>query len=206
MDIAVVTPVSGSAWQTVVTVAELRTHRMLLNSDTDEDTRMEAAIVDAVEVLDGPDGELRRSILPVTYDLHLPAFPSDTRMVEIPLPPLQSVTSVKYLDAASAVQTLDTANYVVRSGDALTPGSIELLGTLDWPTTADHPRAVTIRFVAGYAAIPRGLKRAVKLLAAHYMENIEASTNDPRISNVNRKIAFGLEHLFDRYRVLHRYA
>ncbi|MCW1844128.1 head-tail connector protein [Prosthecomicrobium hirschii] len=205
MDIAVVTPVTGSAWETVVSVSDLRLHRMLLNSDADEDARMEAAIRDAMDVLDGPQGELRRSVLPVTYDLYLPAFPA-SRMIEIPLPPLQSVGSLKYLDTAGATQTLSSAKYVVRSGDALAPGSVELLGTEDWPAIADHPRAVTIRFTAGYATVPQGLKRATKLLAAHYMENIEATANDPRISSVNRKITFGLEHLFDRYRVLHRYA
>lgn len=205
MDIAVVTPVTGSAWETVVSVSDLRLHRMLLNSDADEDARMEAAIRDAMDVLDGPQGELRRSVLPVTYDLYLSAFPA-SRMIEIPLPPLQSVESLKYLDTASATQTLGSSKYVVRSGDALAPGSVELLGTEDWPAIADHPRAVTIRFTAGYETVPQGLKRATKLLAAHYMENIEATANDPRISIVNRKITFGLEHLFDRYRVLHRYA
>lgn len=92
--------------------------------------------------------------------------------IELPYPPLRSVSSVQYLDADGATQTLDADTYVVVTTE--TPGRIELADGESWPATAVHPAAVTINFQAGYGApgdVPELVKVGIKLLAAHWYEN-----------------------------------
>lgn len=63
--------------------------------------------------------------------------------------PFRKVTSVTYLDEAGATQTLSTASYVVEYEGAA--GCVELAYLATWPVTYDHPQAVTVDYVAGYA-------------------------------------------------------
>lgn len=92
--------------------------------------------------------------------------------IELPRPPVQSVTSVIYYDINNASQTLDPASYrLVKQGDM--PAILELVGDGDWPETAVRRDAVTITYIAGYAPagsppdyrvnVPAALKSAMKL-------------------------------------------
>lgn len=92
---------------------------------------------------------------------------------------LQSVTSVKYLDAAGAEQTLDAAAYqvdAVRRPGRL-GGRVVLAPGAAWPATAaGRINAVRVRFVAGYgaaSAVPDDIKQAMRLLIGHLYEHRE---------------------------------
>lgn len=63
--------------------------------------------------------------------------------------PLRKVTGITYLDEAAATQTLSTSSYVVEYDEV--PGCVELAYLATWPVTYEHPQAVTVDFVAGYA-------------------------------------------------------
>ena len=63
--------------------------------------------------------------------------------------PLRTVTGITYLDQAADTQTLSASSYVVEYDEV--PGCIELAYNATWPVTYDHPQAVTVDFVAGYA-------------------------------------------------------
>lgn len=101
-------------------------------------------------------------------------------------PPLQSVTSVKYIDTDGVEQTLDTSVYDVDT--ASEPGRITLAYNQSWPTIRDVVDAVKIRYVAGYASagtspdnyrvnIPNEAVLAILLLVGHYFRNAEATTD-----------------------------
>jgi hypothetical protein len=70
--------------------------------------------------------DTRRQIVTATYDWFFQDFPpqragEDSR-IEIPVPPLASIVSVKYVDVDGVLQTLDSSKYVVTQGKE--PGQI----------------------------------------------------------------------------------
>ena len=99
------------------------------------------------------ENELRRALITQTHDLILDAFPAPSRRnpfaaIEIPLPPLQSVVSVKYMSADHVLTTLDPSLYVIDPDS--TPGRVLPAYGQIWPATLDYPGSVRVQFVAGY--------------------------------------------------------
>lgn len=151
----------------------------------------------AVGHLDGPDGLLGRALINQTWDWTLDTF---LAVLQVPLPPLQSVTSVKYLDAAGALQTLDPSAYaVIGAGGADKARIVPAYGTT-WPATRSFPGAVTVRFVAGYGpeylGIPAPLRHAIMMHAASLYENREA------VAFLRpSEVPFGYEELVEPFRL-----
>ena len=99
-------------------------------------------------------------------------FPQEIR---IPLRPVQSITSIKYIDEAGVQQTLAAGKYKLAKGfiARINPAYNE-----SWPGTRAEREAVEIIFIGGFGAakdVPETLKLAIKLLLAHYSENREAT-------------------------------
>jgi uncharacterized phiE125 gp8 family phage protein len=86
----------------------------------------------------------------------------------VPRPPLQSVTSIKYIDGDGVEQTLAATEYTVNT--RAFPGEIVLAYGKSWPTIRAVPNAIVIRFVAGFGAtpesVPETLRDAIRLEAA----------------------------------------
>ena len=84
-----------------------------------------------------------RAICTQTWDLVLPAFPG---VIEVPLPPLQSITSITYLDPAGTSTVLAATAYTVSIplGDFAAPATIEPAYGYVWPATRNAPNAVTL--------------------------------------------------------------
>lgn len=93
----------------------------------------------------------RAQLLTATWKLSLDQF-SD--VIRLPRPPLQSVTHIKYIDAAGALQTVDPADYVVETGGAQpgVQGSVQPAYGKVWPSARYQPDAVQVTYVAGYGA------------------------------------------------------
>jgi uncharacterized phiE125 gp8 family phage protein len=127
------------------------------------------------------EATVHRPMITRTMELQLDGFPACAR-VELPLPPLQSVVSVKYLDAAGVEQTWAASNYVVDapSGPWPLPGCVRLAYAATWPTARSEPNAVRIRFLCGYgddpSFVPGGLKTGVLLALAELHQH-----RDPRL-------------------------
>jgi len=106
------------------------------------------------------------------------AFLGDT--IILPMPPLISVTSVKYLDGNGTQQTLDPSYYDVDTTSE--PGRITLGYNDTWPTTRDQHHAIEIIFKAGYgataASVPELTKSAILLLTEHLYENRSATSEE----------------------------
>jgi uncharacterized phiE125 gp8 family phage protein len=113
-----------------------------------------------------------RAVLSQTWDYFLDGFASDC--IELPLPPLISVTSVKYIDNNGATQTLATTEYEVDT--AAEPGIVRLGFGKSWPGTRPKANAVIVRFVAGYAGVnslPGPIKSACLLVIGELYERRE---------------------------------
>lgn len=152
-----------------VTLAEAKMH--LRDVAGAEDALVTNWIVAARQHLDGKDGILGRALMPQTWELVMDAFPCGR--ISVPLPPLQSVTSVSYYDTDGVLQVLPDTQYWV--GLAREPGIIQHIHS-QWPQTKGRPEAVRIRFVAGYAdaaAVPRALWAAMLLAIGDMYENRE---------------------------------
>ena len=90
----------------------------------------------------------RRALLTQTWELVLDAFPQYRDPIYLPLPPLQSVTSINYYDACGALFTMTSVGYRVIN-DSEPAMIIPAYGT-EWPATLDDKAVVRIRFVCGY--------------------------------------------------------
>lgn len=153
--------------------------------DTQNDDGVLADLITtARQNFDGREPWFGRALLTQTWDYLLPAFPYECDNddedylpgIRVPLPPLQQVTSIQYLDASGVSQSLSASNYVVDINAV--PGRIvPAFGTF-WPSTQSMPNAVRIRFVAGYGAIsavPAEIKTWLKQCVAYLYENREAT-------------------------------
>jgi len=114
----------------------------------------------------------KRQLINATWAWKLPRFPRRSH-VELPLPPLQTFNSVKYIDLAGTEQTWASTEYVVTSfaGEEAPPSILELAyGKVYPPIQPRAAGAVTVQFVAGYgadgAAVPAKIKEAMLLLIA----------------------------------------
>lgn len=136
---------------------------------TAEDTLITSLIAAARQEIEFETG---RALMTQTWDYWLDGWPCGG-VLALPLPPLQSVTSIKYFDTANAEATLASSSYYVDVGS--TPGRVVLNYGQAWPATMLRPaNGVCVRFVAGFgnsAAVPAKLTLALKVLLAWLYEN-----------------------------------
>ena len=93
--------------------------------------------------------------------------------IRLPKPPVQSVTSIVYVDQAGATQTLAASAYQVDTDSD--PARIVPAYSSLWPVARPQLNAVQVTFVAGYgatgASVPDDMRGAMKIAAAHLYEN-----------------------------------
>jgi len=158
-----------------VTVAEMEAH---LRADLTAETALVESYIGAVT--EQAEAFTRRALISQTWELVLDCFPAEIAM---PLPPLVSVTSIKYLDGAGVLQTLDPALYSVDT--ASIPARIGPAYGASWPGTLAMPGAVVVKFVCGYgdaaADVPDSIKAWIMLNVASLYENRE-SLGDVRLA------------------------
>ena len=150
-----------------VSVVQLRGH--LREDSTDQDDQITSYIQAAREEL---EERTRRGFVTQSWTLKLPCF-SDS--IILPRAPLQSVTSITYIDEDGASQTLASDQYTVLASTL--PGRIIPAYDVTYPTHRAQTDAITIEYVVGYGAassVPERIKQAIRLLAAHWYENREA--------------------------------
>jgi uncharacterized phiE125 gp8 family phage protein len=199
MDLIEIVEPSLSAALLVVPIGEMRSHMRIMS--TSRDAELQSAVHDACMLLHGKNGLLNRALLPSDFRLYLSEWPGDR--IELPLPPMISLASVQYRDPDDVLRTLPADQYTVATNGL---HAVVHLTADGWPEAVAHPRAITISYRAGYESVPQPLRRAVKLLAGHYIENSEATINEMKQTAVNRKLEFGLDHLISSYRILNDYS
>lgn len=171
-----------------VQIEALLTHLRIDPIDTDAATHAELDMLDHLQQLldaatEHVQGETRQQLTDARFRLTVDAFPIG-REFRLPKPPLRSVESVKYIDVAGQVQTLDTSAYLVDTTQK--PGRVIIRPGHSWPQADTIANAVRVEFTAGYEDtndVPQALRLAIKMLAGHWFENREAAT-DRRVDAV----------------------
>lgn len=129
---------------------------------------------------------LARSLMTQTITLKLDMFPeTDETPILLPQPPVQSVTSISYVDTSGTTQAWSSSRYSVDTTSE--PCRIVPAWGFSWPGTRYITNAVTVVYVAGYAnagAVPETIKTAIKFLACHWYQNREPIAIGSAVSNV----------------------
>lgn len=185
-----VATVAGAACVFGVTIQKIQPYSA-------EDTLLTALIQAAREYA---EGYLNRALVTQAWELVLDDWPNED-YVEIPLPPLQSVTDIKYKDTAGTETTWDDANYIVDVDSFL--GRVALAYGRSWPATTLYPAGgIRIKFVAGYglaADVPQTTKHALLMLIGHWYKNREV---DLAAGSTYQEAPFAVKVLLDLNRVV----
>lgn len=157
-----------------ISLDELKDH--IRDTRTVEDPLLMFYLRSVVDQLDGAAGFLNRALLTQTWEWKIDDFPGwnayalDYGCLRVPLPPLQSVSSIQYIDTNGDTQTLAASKYnVLDTGNPTRQGRIELAYGETWPSVRDQKDAVTITFVAGFGdrnALPDSIKHLIMVLVA----------------------------------------
>lgn len=124
-------------------------------------------------------------------------FPAGRQaVIQLPFPPLMEVMEVAIGDD-SPIETVDPSDYVVRTGTIV--GEIEAKSF--WPEVTPQARAVSVTYRAGYEAYPPALKRLIKFMAAHQIENTEATVLEQNKTLIDRRVLFAKDDLVKLLRV-----
>lgn len=174
-----------------VTLAEAKLH---LRVDHSSDDQLITALI--VAARQAAEERMQRSLLPQTWEKRLDLFPAG---IELPRGPVTSITSVKFLDSAGVLQTLDPADYQLDS-------TSEFLGWLvpavdvDWPDTQENINAVRVRYLAGWAnpaAVPGAIKQWILAMVGATYTHRELAASGTEV----RTLGF-LDRLLDPYTVV----
>lgn len=141
--------------------------------------------------------ELGRALFTQTWEAVYDAFPCSE--IELGMPPVQSITSVTYIDTAGATQVLSGAAYTLDADKE--PGWCVPAYGYTWPTTLDTANAVRVRFVSGWASvesIPVPIKTWVLMRIATLYKFREAVAAGVSVTTLGDRY---IERLLDRWRV-----
>ena len=160
-----VTPTKATTAATLwpVNVAEVRDHLRI--DHTDEDATLQRLIRTATT---HTEDYTERALLTQTWTVYYDSFPNE---MELPKPPLASVTSIAYVDTDGDDQTVSTSTYTVDTSSE--PGRVYLAYNQSWPTTRGVEKAVTVTYVAGWTAatsVPEPIRHAVLMQIADLYE------------------------------------
>jgi len=112
--------------------------------------------------------DTRRSLITQTRVLSMDSFPTNG-LIELPSAPVQSVSSVTYVDTNDATQTFSASKYSTDVDN--TPSRIVLNDSEDWPTVRGHYDDVKVTYIAGYgstvASVDPVAQYAMKMLISH---------------------------------------
>lgn len=144
-----------------VTLAEAKTHCKVDGSDSDgELNRMISSARVFVEAYCGT------ALGSQTQVLRCSSF---CDFIDLPIAPISAISSITYLDASGAEQTLSTDVYEgVLIG--LEP-SIRLKINQSWPSVRCASDAIRVTVSAGYASVPDPIKHAMLLLIATWFDS-----------------------------------
>ena len=175
-----------------VTQSEIYRHLRLVE-DATEKAYADAVAEVAREYVEQYSGT---ALLTQTWELTLDEWWQG--VLELPYPPLQSVSSIKYIDSDGVEQTLSASAYSVTTGDPV--GYVQFAADTTVPVARAEAGAIRIRFVSGYTAaadIPASLRQAVLLMTAQWFENREPVLLSGAIP---QQIPMTARALMDQYR------
>lgn len=143
------------------------------------------------------EARTHRKIMTQTVRLVLDAFPSGE--IDLTLPDVTAIVSVKYLDVAGVEQTMaNTAYSMIDVGAKTLPTFLAPAHGTTWPDTYDAANAVKVEFTVGAAsaaAVPEDIKLWIIAHACQVLRLPEGIT-----SGTLAPLPF-VDHLLDAYKV-----
>jgi uncharacterized phiE125 gp8 family phage protein len=132
---------------------------------------------------------LERSLITQTWTLYMDGF--NTWEYELQRPPVQSVTSINYIDTNGDQQLIDPSIYVV--DNSTEPTRIRPQYNMVWPVWRTQiPNPIWTVFVAGYgnsaASVPLGIQQAILELVTFRYRNREPLTMSANVAQVEADI------------------
>lgn len=172
-----------------VTLAEAKAHLRI--EPTDDDTLITALIVAA---RDWCESYANRQYIEATWKYTLDeSFPD---VIELPRPPLLSVTNIKYYDDDGVLQTMSASIYQVSISGVC--GFVKPAYDQSWPAVREQYDCIQVTYKAGYgsaaANVPETAKVAIKMLVAHLYNNREAA-----VEKALAEVPFGIKSLLDTH-------
>ena len=178
-----------------VTVAELKTYlRMESTDSTAEDVFLGNLITVARKQA---ENKTRRALVSKTWQLRFDDFQNDTAIIELPKPPLSTVSTnvaITYIEDTTAGNSTTIGSTVYTIDSNSEPGRIYPAYDNEWPDTVrDQKHAVTIQYVSGYSTtnIPQPIVQWIRMRALDMYENRESIT-EARLEELPRTYVDGL--------------
>ncbi|MEV4934601.1 hypothetical protein [Sphingobium sp. LSP13-1-1.1] len=165
MRVIVITPP-----EPVVTWEEADAH-LRLAGDEEQKPYVESLIAAATANVDGPAGWLGRAlgvqVLEARFSLNVGG------PFILPYPPVASLVSAKYLDAAGNEQTAENDDFELLGNELVPAGS-------SWPWEGGSLRreAGRVQYRAGYESVPAPIKTAILLMVSELFHNRELTAGD----------------------------
>lgn len=150
-----------------------------------------------------------RQLMTATWRMGMDRFPGDVcsggswddsqYVITLHRPPLQSVSSIAYVDTNGSTQTWSSANYAVDTYSE--PAGIRRAYGVAWPDIRAQKNAVLVTYIAGYASaalVPQPIKVAMKQLVTHWYDSGRSAST---AATVNAQTTFAVESLLWPYYV-----
>jgi len=151
---------------TPIVLADVKAHLRWDDADGsetyDSDAQLTQLISDAIAIA---EEETWSRFITQTWTQYFDAF---TDPLCLSNPPVASISSVKYQDAANAEQTLAATVYELGQENGI--GVVRRKYNQDWPITLDHPDSVVVEFICGYGlavSVPDAINQALKMIVAY---------------------------------------
>ena len=123
--------------------------------------------------------DTRLALINQTRVMKFDAWPRQT-IIELPVAPLQSVSSVTYVDTLDSTQTLSASLYAVDTTQ--NPGRRVLNDGESWPATRGHYNDIVVTYIAGHgatvASVPKTAQLAMLMLVRHWFDRGTAVSQD----------------------------
>jgi uncharacterized phiE125 gp8 family phage protein len=154
-----------------------------------DDANILAHIERAVSQLDGAQGWLNgRAIVTQTWAMGIQGFPD--RGICLSLTPVQSVTSINYIDQDGAEQTVDAEDYrLLNANDPLRRARVVPGNGTGWPSARNEEESVTVTYVAGFGG-QNAVPPYVKALVLKIVQESWAQGAPVQLANFMRTPAF----------------
>lgn len=138
--------------------------RLKLDGDDDDRDDVEAMIASATAQLDGPDGWLGRCLGEQVLDAHFSGFDDPYRLA-LPCGPVIGVDAVSWLGRDRVRWQAEAADY------DLVDNILYSAGTPVWSGMLIRDDALTVRYRAGYKAVPAPIRDAILLMVGNAYRN-----------------------------------